>query len=140
MRNHERIVIDTNVLISRLLVADSIPAQAVRMARRFGHLLVSEATMNELAEVLSRSKLDRYISIEERKQFVHELGRIAEFVPTIRIVRECRDPRGDKFLEVAVNGNADLIITGDADLLEMHPWRSIEILSPADYLIADQSG
>ena len=134
MRDRERIVIDTNVLISRLLAAESVPAQAVRVARRFGSLLVSEATMNQLTEVLSRPKLDRYISLEERQRFLREIGRIAELVPAIRIVRECRDPGDDKFLEVALNGRADLIITGDADLLNMHPWRDIAILSPADYL------
>ena len=55
-------------------------------------------------------------------------------VPTVQIVRECRDPKNDKFLEVALNGRADVIITGDVDLLRMHPWREIEILTPADYL------
>jgi uncharacterized protein len=55
-------------------------------------------------------------------------------VPVIQIVRECRDPKDDKFLEVALNGRAGVIITGDADLLGMHPWRGIEILSSAEYL------
>jgi putative PIN family toxin of toxin-antitoxin system len=134
MRTSARIVVDTNVLVSRLLAADSVPGQAVRAARRAGQLLVSEATMNELAEVLSREKFDRYVSLKERKQFLRELGRIAEFTPVIRRVRECRDPRDDKFLEVALNGRADLILTGDEDLLSMHPWRSVEILAPVDYL------
>ena len=49
-------------------------------------------------------------------------------------MRDCRDPKDDKFLEVALNGRADLIVTGDADLLRMNAWRDIEILSPADYL------
>ena len=134
MRTRQRIVVDTNVLISRLLAADSVPSQPVRAARREGRLLVSETTMNELAEVLSREKLDRYISLEDRKQFLRQLARIVEFVPIIQVVRECRDPKDDKFLEVALNGRADLILTGDADLLAMHPWRGIEILSAADCL------
>jgi len=136
MRGHarKRIVIDTNVLVSRLLLPDSIPAQAVRMARREGRLLVSEATMYELADVLSRRKLDRYVSVENRKQFIRELRRVAELVPIIQIVRECRDPIDDKFLEVALNGRADLIITGDDHLLALDPWREIVIVSPAEYL------
>jgi putative PIN family toxin of toxin-antitoxin system len=96
--------------------------------------LVSEATLNELVEVLAREKLDRYISLAQRKQFLRQLGRIAELVLIIQLVRECRDPKDDKFLEVALNGRADVIITGDADLLRMHPWRDIEILSSSDYL------
>jgi putative PIN family toxin of toxin-antitoxin system len=134
MRTLQRVVVDTNVLISRLLAADSVPGQAVRAARREGRLLVSEATMNELAEVLSRAKLDRYISLEDRKQFLRQLARIAEFVPIIQLVRECRDPKDGKFLEVALNGQADLILTGDADLLGMNPWRGIEILWPTTYV------
>jgi|SRR5208283_11907 len=134
MRTPQRVVVDTNVLVSRLLIADSIPGQAVREARRSGTLLVSEATMKELADVLARPRFDRYVSIEDRKQFLRLLARVAEFVPIVNRVRECRDPKDDKFLEVALNGRADVILTGDRDLLTLHPWRGVEILSPADYL------
>src|SRR5262249_7819656 len=134
MRRRQRIVVDTNVLVSRLLVADSTPAQAVRVARRNGLLLVSDATMYELAEVLNREKLDRYVTLKDRRRFLRELARIAEFVPIIQVIRECRDPEDDKFLEVAVNGRADTIITGDEDLLALHPWRGISIVTPAVYL------
>jgi len=135
MRTPQRLVVDTNVLVSRLLLADSIPAQAVRSARRKGSLLVSDATMKELADVLARPRFDRYVSIEDRKQFLRLFARVAEFVPIVNRVRECRDPKDDKFLEVALNGRADLILTGDRDLLVLHPWRDIAILSPKDYLI-----
>jgi len=67
MRTRQRVVVDTNVLVSRLLAAESIPAQAVREARRRGRLLVSEATLNELVEVLAREKFDRYISLAQRQ-------------------------------------------------------------------------
>jgi predicted nucleic acid-binding protein len=55
-------------------------------------------------------------------------------VPTVYPVRECRDPKDDKFLEVALNGKADLILTGETALLAMHPWQGIAILSPERYL------
>jgi len=55
-------------------------------------------------------------------------------VPIVHSVRECHDPKDDKFLEVAINGTAELILTGDADLLALHPWRGVAILSPAKYL------
>jgi len=55
-------------------------------------------------------------------------------VPQAAMVRECRDPKDDKFLELALDGQADLLVTGDEDLLAQHPWRGIPILSPADYL------
>jgi putative PIN family toxin of toxin-antitoxin system len=134
MSTFARVVADTNILVSRLILPESIPAQVLRRVELESLLLFSESTMYELADVLSRPKFDRYISREDRKGFLQRLGKIAEFVPIIQLIRECRDPRDDKFLEVALNGRADVIITGDADLLAMSPWRGVAILSPADYL------
>jgi putative PIN family toxin of toxin-antitoxin system len=134
-----RIVVDTNALISRLLVTDSVAARAVRKAVDEGQLLASEATMTELADVLSRAKFDSYVSIQERREFVRLLGGIVELVPIIAEVRACRDPKDDKFLDVAVNGNADLILTGDRDLLALHPFRGIPIRTPAQYLTGARS-
>jgi uncharacterized protein len=129
-----RAVIDTNVLVSAVMFPNSVPRQAVRKALHHGILLFSDSTLNELKTVLFRSKIDRYVTREERAVFLAQLESVAEMVPTVQIVRECRDPKDDKFLEVALNGRADVIITGDADLLGMHPWREIEITSPADYV------
>lgn len=130
----ERIVADTNSLVSRLLLPESVPAKAVRRAVDEGQLLVSDATFEELADVLSRAKFDRYISVEDRQQFIRFLNRIAERVVVVSPVKACRDPKDDKFLEVALNGNADVLMTGDRDLLELHPFRGIEIITPRKYL------
>lgn len=129
-----RIVVDTNVLVSRLILPHSSPAHAVRKAELEAILLISDATMYELADVLARAKFDRYVSIEDRKSFLQRLSYFAEFVPIIQLVHECRDRKDDKFLEVALNGRADVIVTGDEDLLAMNPWRGVAILSPSDYL------
>jgi putative PIN family toxin of toxin-antitoxin system len=128
-----RVVVDTNILVSQLILPESLPAQALAQAEMRSILLFSESTMYELSDVLSRPKFDRYVSREARKGFIQRVGRIAEFVPIIQTVRECRDPKDDKFLEVALNGRADVIISGDADLLGMHPWRGIQILPPLQY-------
>jgi putative PIN family toxin of toxin-antitoxin system len=129
-----RCVVDTNVIVSASVFAPSVPRQAVENVLRNSILLFSDFTMDELKNVLFRSKFDRYVSREERALFLAQLSAAAEFVPIIQLVRECRDPNDDKFLEVALNGRADVIITGDADLLAMHLWREVAILSPADYL------
>ncbi len=137
MRMPERVVVDTNVFVSGLLRLSSVPGRAAGQAIDNAVLLVSQATMSELADVLAEAKFDRYVSREQRVRFIRLITNTAEFVPIIHPVRECRDPKDDKFLEVALNGRADLIITGDADLLEMHPWRGIAILAPADFLKRD---
>lgn len=134
MNPDERVVVDTNALVSRLLVPDSTPARAVGKAVREVRLLVSEATLEELADVLARPKFDPYVTVSERQEFLRLLGRIAEFVPIVRRVRQCRDPRDDKFLELAVSGEADIIVTGDRDLLSLDPFGETRVVTPADYL------
>ena len=131
----ERIVADANALISRLLLPKSVPGEAVRKATSTGQLLVSEATLAELADVLARLKFAPYVSIQDRQQFIRLLGRVAEMVPITHTIRECRDPKDDKFLGLAVNGRAQLIITGDKDLLVLNPFRGIPIMTPAQYLL-----
>lgn len=133
MSDLRRIVVDTNVFVSAIVLPLSRPREAVDKVLNDGLLLFSQATMDELAEVLLRPKFDPYVSAEERGLFLGQLGNTAEFVPIIQLVRECRDPKDDKFLEVAMNGGADAIITGDAHLLALNPWRQIAILSPADF-------
>ncbi len=134
MRISRRLVVDTNVIASAVIFPRSAPRQVVDHALDQDVLLLSEATMSELTEVLSRSKFDRYVSRRERELFLAQIGTAAEFVPMVCLVRECRYPKDDKFLEVGLNGRADVIVTGDADLLALHPWREIAILSPAEYL------
>ncbi|HTO83676.1 MAG TPA: putative toxin-antitoxin system toxin component, PIN family [Methylomirabilota bacterium] len=134
MAPRPRIVVDNNALVSRLLIPDSVPARAVRRAVDEAQLLVSEATLEELADVLARPKFDPYVSIADRQEFLQLLGRVAELVPITFTVRACRDPEDDKFLELAINGRADLIVTGDRDLLDLNPFRDIPIITPAVYL------
>ena len=134
MARNERIVLDNNALVSRLLLPESTPGRAVRKAVNEGQLLVSEATLMELAEVLARRKFDRYVSVADRQRFLRLLGSVAEMVSIAYPIRACRDPRDDKFLEVAVNGAATAIVTGDRDLLVLNPFHGVAILSPARYL------
>ncbi|HEX3105526.1 MAG TPA: putative toxin-antitoxin system toxin component, PIN family [Terriglobales bacterium] len=134
MRALDRFVVDTNVFVSAIALPRSVPRHAVDKALARGLLLFSEATLGELSEVLFRSKFDHYSSVEARTLFLVQLKRASESVRILQTVRECRDPKDDKFLEVALNGRADLIITGDSDLLALHPWREIGILSPTEYV------
>ena len=129
-----RIVIDTNVFVSATILPSSVPRQAVDSALNDGIVLLSEATFDELKETLFRPRFDEYISVKERELFLAQLEQAAEFVPIIQRVRECRDPKDDQILDVALNGRADVIVTGDEDLLALHPWRGIAIVTPREYL------
>lgn len=134
MADRARVVVDNDALVSRLLIPDSVPGRAVRKAVDEAQLLVSEATLEELADVLARPKFDPYVSIADRQEFIRLLGRIAELVPITFTVRACRDPKDDRFLELAINGRTDMIVTGDRDLLELNPFQDIPIITPAEYL------
>jgi putative PIN family toxin of toxin-antitoxin system len=129
-----RVIIDTNVLVSRLLIAGSVSARAVDKALAQGEVVVSEATMEELADVLSRNKWERYVSLEDRQEFVRRFLRVATMVPVVSEVTECRDPKDNRYLALAFDAEADFIVTGDKDLLALHPWRSTEIITPANFV------
>jgi putative PIN family toxin of toxin-antitoxin system len=131
-----RYVFDTNTLVSALLFAHSRPGQAFRHALKRGRVLLSSSTIEELAEVLQRAKFERYVTAAEREEFLAAFVERAIFVEPTEEVRACRDAEDDKFLELAVSGNASYIITGDDDLLVLHPFRSIAIMTPAEFLQA----
>jgi putative PIN family toxin of toxin-antitoxin system len=130
-----RVVLDTNVLISRLLLPGSIPGRAVRVLIDQTQPLVSEQTLRELATTLARPKFDRYVSSEDRRQFFELFARVAEAVVVTTVIRACREPRDNQFLELAVDGKADWIITGDGDLLELTPFGHVLIMPPAAVLL-----
>jgi len=130
----QRIVIDTNCFVSRLLTPKSINSQAVRYAFDFHQILVSADTLTELEIVLSRKKFNNYVSFEERQKFILYLKNLAEIVDITNHVQVCRDPKDDKFLSLAIAGNANIIITGDEDLLVLKCYQNIPILSPKDFL------
>ena len=130
----ERVVLDTNVIISGLLSSTSTPAQAVERAITCGQLLASTATLRELVTTLLSPRLDRYVPRGRRDALFLRLAPLVEIVEVVQQVRACRDPDDDKFLEAEVNGRADVVVSGDADLLALHPFRQIPILTPAAYV------
>jgi putative PIN family toxin of toxin-antitoxin system len=117
-----------------LLLPDSKPRQALEQALLKGRVLLSFATLAELYEVLGRKKFLRYIDEEDIRSFLAALTREAEWVEVNVRIAVCRDPKDDKFLELAVSGNATHIVTGDADLIALNPFRGIEILPPHRFL------
>jgi putative PIN family toxin of toxin-antitoxin system len=138
MASELRTVIDTSVVVSAVLLPRSIPRQAFDTAATRGRLLVSAATVAELDDVLRRPKFDRYVQEAKRLEFLAALAYAAEVVAVTEIVNECRDPKDDKFFELALGGRASHVISGDADLLVLHPFRGIPIVTPQDFLASLQ--
>ena len=129
-----RVVIDTNVWISRLLLANSVAAQAVDRALARFEIVSSEASVEELADVLSRKKFDRYVSLQDREEFLRRLLQVTTTVPVLSEITDCRDPKDNRFLALALDSASECIVSGDADLVSLSPWRGIEIVSPRAFL------
>ena len=134
MTEQPRWVLDTNTLISRLLAPRGTAARAVDQALLSGSVLVSDATLTELVEVLGRSKFDRYLTPLQRREFLGLLSTVTRKVHITRQFQMCRDPRDDKFIDLALNGQARAIVTGDQDLLVLHPLHGVAVLTPAQFL------
>jgi putative PIN family toxin of toxin-antitoxin system len=128
------LVIDTNTLMSALIFRNSAPWLAVVFAFTNGKVLSSSATRNELRDVVRRTKFDRYVLLQNRLQATEDIIENMIDVQIRERFSVCRDAKDDKILELAVNGRATVIITGDKDLLVLHPFRGIAILTPANYL------
>jgi putative PIN family toxin of toxin-antitoxin system len=134
MKSRPRFVFDTNVLISAALIGDSKPAEAFRKGRATGEILMSVPSAAELNEVLGREKFERYITRDDRERFLAAIVRTAVLADVTEQIAVCRDPRDDKFLELAVSGQATCIVSSDDDLLALDPFRGIRILSVEQFL------
>jgi uncharacterized protein len=130
-----RLVVDTNVFVSAALKDVSWPATTLRWIDRYGGLLKSTDTEAELLAVLRRPRLAGKIDPVFLNQ-VRRLLALAEQVNITERIRVSRDPEDDMFLELAVNGQADAIVSGDADLLALDTFREIPIITPAAFVWA----
>lgn len=129
-----RFVFDTNVLVSALLFEDSKPAKIIFSALKEGEILLSSDLVNEVHGVIYRKKFDRYISNEQRNEFLTVLVQTGTLIEITENIEVCRDPKDNMILELAVSGQANMIVSGDGDLLVLHPFRGISILAPENAL------
>lgn len=117
MKDRPRVVIDTNVFVSALIAEDSQPFSAIELAFLSARVLMSAATLAELEDVFQRPKLRRYVSPAIVAVALDRLRAEAEMVAVAETQRRSRDPKDDAFLDLAVAGRADWLVTGDGDLL-----------------------
>jgi len=132
----DRVVPDTNVLISAALIASGTPFAVLKHVVETGILLFCDETFEEVATRLMRPKFDRYVSESTRQAFLADLAAVAEWTAITGAVHVCRDPDDDKLLETAIAGHAESLVTGDSDLLELHPFRGLSIVTPTAFMEA----
>ena len=131
-----RIILDTNVLISAALFHRSVSADALEKALDQFELVFTLATWDELAAVIMREKICRYLTPQAQHLYLAKLASMVEVIESHTQVTDCRDPKDNKFLALAIDAQAVGIVTGDKDLLALHPYRSLSICTPADFLVS----
>lgn len=127
-------VLDTNIIVSAVLVKEGRARQALDKAQAIGVVLLSIAVLSELEAVFARPKFNKYVSAAERKLFLASFVKTARFMQVEEKIAACRDPKDDKYLELAVSSHATCIVSGDADLLILNPFRDVPIVTIQEFL------
>ena len=132
-----RAVVDTNVLASALIRRQGTTGQVLRHLRdgRFT-IVYSVPLLVELVEVLSRPQIQQnyHIQSDDITVLINLIRLRGELVSPERKIDACRDLSDNRFLEAAIEGDADAIVSGDADLLDLREFESIPILRVAEFL------
>ena len=129
-----RFVVDANTLISAICWPDSIPAEALKKAFEIGQVYVSDEILKEWTEVIDREKFNTFLIREARLNIFKTIIGRTQITEVNNYVKVCRDPKDDKYLDLAIEINARLIVSGDKELLSLHPFRGIEILTPKQFV------
>ena len=134
----QRVVIDTNVLISAALSPAGAPAQVVHAVLARHVMVFSDATFLEFKTRLWKPKFDRYLSLEARSALLHDFNAAAYWVkvsPQLASQRFSRDADDDMFIHAAIASASAALISGDMDLLvlakQLKKLHGLDIFNPA---------
>jgi uncharacterized protein len=129
-----RIILDTNTFVSGIIFKGNLLRQLVTLVVNDYELMFSDETWDELAQVFQREKFEQHLPLGTRLSVLADLAaRITVIRPT-SVITDCRDPKDNKFLALALDGNVATIISGDADMKALNPWRGIGIVSPEEFV------
>lgn len=130
-----KFVFDTNVLVSAVLKPESVPSLALSHAQTIGKLVFSSVTLAEFKEVINRPKFKKYLPDNIRKENSEYIFNNSVVITKVEQFNgKCRDEKDVKFLQIARTEQVSCIISGDNDLLVLHPFEDIPILTPSNFL------
>src|ERR1700679_2672624 len=134
-----RVILDTSTLVSAALRIGSVPHQALARALGSCHVCASGETLAELEQVMNREKFDRYLDPESRRAFVALVRRNVHLFAVdgalLAVGPQCRDAKDQPFLALALAAEAKTLVSGNEDLLVLHPWNGMPILTPVEFLV-----
>jgi uncharacterized protein len=129
------IVLDTHFIVSAIILPQGVAAQALEIAFEHFVPVFSKATILELATVLSRPKFDLYTESEVRKLLVKDYAEAAKEISVTTEVTDCIDAKDNKFLALALDAGAKLLVSGDKrHLLSMNPYQGIAIIGLREFI------
>jgi len=127
------LIFDSNIWVSYTLMPESRLATTVDQILEIDLYAMSDSTFAEISNVLMREKFDEYFSLSKRQNVLGKIASAAEWFTPAETIVNCRDPKDNKFLELAAACQADFLITGDEDLLVLNPFRKTQILTLSDF-------
>ncbi len=135
--SHSRksIILDTNLIVSAFLSPEGPATEAIDIADTYFDMICSQDIVTELIDVMKREKFDRYTPRAIRAELLRDYLGAVRIVDDGPVMNDCRDPKDDKFLSLARSSKSRLIISWDKrDLLSMHPYHGVNILSIRDFI------
>ena len=128
-----RIIIDTNFWISFLITKDSAKLDEIIFSRH-GILVFSQELLDEFLEVARRPKFRRFFSASNIEEILETIEEYADFVKVQTQIEVCRDKKDNFLLSLSVDGNADILLTGDKDLLDLIKFGETKIMTISNFL------
>lgn len=128
------VIFDCNVLLRAFISRGSISDKCWQKSKKSDIIIASQQTFDEFSSVFLRPKFDKYIALESRLKLIDVAQNLVKMISVSHTVIICRDAKDDMYLELALSGKADCIITNDDDLLVLHPFEKIPIITPKEFL------
>ena len=132
LQKRTKIIIDTNLWIS-FLISHNFKKLDFLFSSKKIYLLFSERLFAEFIRVASREKFKKYFSESDIDELSKKMKKVAIIIQTTSIQNQCRDPKDNFLLELAIDGKADFLITGDNDLLDLKSVNDTKIVKIEDF-------